>query len=86
MHPPYDPHPTIPELRVIRAEIDRLDLTLVDLTARRAALARRTAPLKTAQGVDFRDHRREAGLVRRAADAEPRPHPDSRESVGGRDG
>lgn len=74
MHLPDDSQSTPPELGEIRAEIDRLDLTLVDFLPRRAALAR------------HRDHRREAGLVRRAAEAESRPHPDSRESVGGRDG
>lgn len=68
MHRPDDRPPASPELEAIRAEIDRLDLTLVDLIARRAALARRTAPLKSREHLDFTDHRREAALVRRAAE------------------
>lgn len=56
-----------PELRAIRARIDQLDLDLVDLIARRAALAWSTAPVKSARGLAFKDHRREAELVRRAA-------------------
>lgn len=63
-----DDHTHAPsDLLAIRSEIDRVDQTLVDLIARRAALARSTAPLKAAGGHPFRDHRREAGLVRRAA-------------------
>lgn len=55
------------ELLDIRREIDALDATLVDLVARRADLARSTASVKAAEGLPFRDHRREADLVRRAA-------------------
>jgi chorismate mutase len=63
-----DLHPTPPELRAIRDEIDEVDLALVDLIARRVALARRTVPLKAARGLAFRNPHREAGLVRRAAE------------------
>ena len=59
---------TPPELQSIRTEIDDVDLALVDLIARRVALARRTAPLKAAHGLAFGNPQREAGLVRRAAE------------------
>ncbi len=67
MHPTETTAPPPPDLHSLRAEIDEIDQALIDLIARRLALARRTAPIKSARGLGFRDPRREAGLVRRAA-------------------
>ena len=55
------------ELESIRREIDRLDLSLLDLLHRRLALAGRAAGVRSAHALGSTDHAREAALVRRAA-------------------
>lgn len=54
------------ELERLRAEIERLDRSLVDLVAARVALARRVGEVKRAAGLPTLDPSREAVVVRRA--------------------
>ncbi len=56
---------TIAELR---AEIDRIDLSIVDLIAERQALAGRMARAKHAEGVPVRDAARRKAVLDRAFD------------------
>lgn len=63
-------HPTVPpELQSIRREIDRLDLSLLDLLHRRLDLAVRAARVRSDHARGSPDHAREAALVRRAGSA-----------------
>jgi chorismate mutase len=55
------------ELARIRAEIERIDRSIVELIAERAALAREVGPVKGALGMPTLDPPREAAVVRRAS-------------------
>jgi chorismate mutase len=55
------------ELARIRAEIERIDRSIVELIADRVALARELGPVKGALGMPTLDPPREAAVVRRAS-------------------
>jgi chorismate mutase len=60
-----DPHQAT--LASVRAEIEEIDQSIVDLMARRVELARQTGTLKRAAGSFTLDPEREAAVIRRAA-------------------
>jgi len=67
---PSDPalsDPSPPELQTLRAEIDRLDLELLDVMAARLRVASETLDVKRAHGLLAVDVRREARVVARGA-------------------
>lgn len=55
-----------PELTQIRDEIEQIDRGIIELIARRVALARRVGAVKRAAGLPTLDPPREAAVVRRA--------------------
>ena len=58
---------TDPEIDAIREHIERVDAALVDLIARRVALARAAGERKRERGLPTLDAKREAAVVRRTA-------------------
>jgi chorismate mutase len=54
------------ELNQIRAEIEQIDRSLIDLIAQRVRLARRIGAVKRSAGLPTLDPPREAAVVRRA--------------------
>lgn len=65
---------TTPSLTALREELNALDTELVDLLARRVALARRIGAEKRASGLATLDTRREAQVVAAAARQARRAH------------
>jgi chorismate mutase len=53
-----------PELTALRAEVDRVDLELLDVLARRREIVARIASLKHARGLAGHDPAREADMLR----------------------
>ncbi|MCA1733530.1 MAG: chorismate mutase [Acidobacteria bacterium] len=58
--------PLPPELERSRAEVEEIDRALIDLIARRVAVAREIGRIKKAHGLPTLDPPREAAVVRRA--------------------
>lgn len=56
-----------PELTRLRADIERIDRTLIGLVAERVRLARQIGAAKRTAGLPVLDPAREAAVVRRAA-------------------
>jgi monofunctional chorismate mutase len=54
------------QLSQLRNEIERLDRDLIQLIARRVALAKQVGVAKRAAGIPTLDHTREAAVIRRA--------------------
>ena len=61
------PAPSDPTLAELRAEIERVDATIIGAIAERMALSRAVGRVKTAMGQPITDPAREAAVVARAS-------------------